>query len=98
MITKQLISEKTIVDTTGKIRVLPSPTSHKNWKKSFYKIYQAGEFDLATQTYFKIHPYRSDLMDVHEAYKLEKRIDKEVAVCVTIFSTMFFGLVYLIFS
>lgn len=98
MITKQLISEKTIVDTKGKIRVLPSPTSNKDWKKKFYKIYRAGEYELATQTYFKIHPYRSDLMNVHEAYKLEKRTDKEVAVCAAIFSMMFLGLLFLIFS
>src|SRR5690348_2605455 len=57
-------------------------SKQRNWKKQFYKAYRRKNHALASSIYFSKHPYRADMMDVHQGYKLEKRTDKELLIAV----------------
>lgn len=55
---------------------------HPKWKSHFYKAYRRKNYGLAASIYFNKHPYRIDIMDVHQGYKLERRTDRELIVAV----------------
>lgn len=69
-----------------------------NWKKCFYNAYKAKDYSLAAYIYFSKHYYRTDLMDVHQAYKYEKKLDVQILLLSLAFTVVFAIILYLLLS
>lgn len=69
-----------------------------NWKKCFYNAYKLKDYSLAGYIYFSKHYYRSDIMDVHQAYKYEKKLDVQISLLATVFVVIVTAILYLFLS
>lgn len=66
---------------------------HPKWKAHFYRAYRKKNYDLAASIYFSKHPYRTDIMSVHQGYSLERRTDRELVVAVVALSLIIVSII-----